>query len=219
MRTTSTRVFTVLLALMSAPTFGDPAKASKAGAIGDMVKIPAGSFMMGSDAQDARFSPAHKVDVAAFEMDKTLVTNAAYKACMDAGGCTKPRKQESHPELCNLEATGKDNHPANCIPHAEAEAYCKWAKKRLPTEEEWEYAARGSEGRMWPWGDTEPTDDQVCYKRGEMPGPPRRERLKLQGTCEVGTHPSSNTPLGLQDMAGNTEEWTSNPSTSDYSKN
>jgi formylglycine-generating enzyme required for sulfatase activity len=169
--------------------------------LGRMVRISAGSFMMGSKDGYADERPVHKVDVAAFEMDETEVTVAAYKACVDAGKCTAPNTDG----LCNWGKPDRDRHPVNCVDWEQSKAFCEWAGKRLPSEEEWEYAARGKEGRNNPWGNDE-LGGQLCWKRSE-------------GTCVVGSHPSGDTPTGLKDMAGNVWEWTSSGYSEDYNKN
>jgi formylglycine-generating enzyme required for sulfatase activity len=123
-------------------------------------------------------------------MDRTEVTVAAYKGCADAGKCATPGTDT----YCNWGKDGKSNHPINCVSWNDAMAYCLWAGKRLPTETEWEYAARGTEGREYPWGSAGPTI-QLCWHLSD-------------GTCAVGSYPSGNTPQGLVDMAGNVWEWT-----------
>ena len=89
----------------------------------------------------------------------------------------------------------RSSHPANCLGHREAGDYCAWAKKRLPTDDEWEYAARGDDGRTFPWGEASP-DRRICWKKGGETG----------GTCPVASFSPS--PPGLFDMAGNVWEWT-----------
>jgi formylglycine-generating enzyme required for sulfatase activity len=158
---------------------------------GPMIRIPAGQFVMGSSRPEER--PAHRVSVAAFEMDATEVTTGAYQVCVAAGRC-KPTVTW---KTCNLAQPGKERHPINCLDWSQAEAFCKWAGKRLPTEEEWEYAARGTDGRSFPWGNALP-DGRVCWKRA----------AGKQGTCPVATFPTGDSPFGLHDMAGNVWEWT-----------
>ena len=201
-------IFATLLAL-GVTSFGDPKSTPKSG---DMIKIAGGTFTMGKDDPDAVYAPAHKVTVKGFEMDKTPVTAAAYQACLDAKACKKGPVDERD-EHCTVGHKGWEKHPANCIVFAGAKDYCAWVGKRLPTEEEWEYAARGSEGRTYPWGNTDLTDKQACYKRGE--GWTKPEDV---GSCEVGAFPAGNTPQGLQDMAGNVEEWTTAESTNGYGR-
>jgi formylglycine-generating enzyme required for sulfatase activity len=171
-----------------------------------MVPVPAGTFEMGSPdgegASDER--PQHAVRVAAFEMDRHEVTVLAYDACVRAGRCTRAPGEDVS-RFCNEGHADRALHPINCVDWNQADAFCRWAGKRLPTEEEWEYAARGSAGREWPWG-AAPPSAQLCWNRWKM----------LQGTCAVASFPEGDSPLGLQDMAGNVWEWTSSGYSADY---
>jgi len=157
-----------------------------------MVFIPAGRFRFMMDD-----SPTEKpVSVAAFCIDRTEVTTAAYSACVRNGKCSSARSVE---DRCNAGVAGRENHPINCVNWDQATAYCKAQGKRLPTAKEWEYAARGNDGREYPWGDEEPTN-QLCWDRdGEG---------KPNSTCAVGSYPAGRSPFGLDDMAGNVWEWT-----------
>ena len=160
-----------------------------------MVFVPAGQFMMGdlmSDNPDAR--PVHGVRLTEFCLDESPVTIAAYQACVTAGVCTAPATTAS----CNWGVTGREQHPANCTNWNQARTYCQWRGGDLPTEARWEYAARGMDGRTYPWGNDEPSS-QLCWNGGGA----RRE-----STCAVGAFRSGHTPSGLSDMAGNVWEWT-----------
>lgn len=168
---------------------------------GDMVRIPRGTFMMGSDDGADDEKPVHRVIVASFEMDRTEVTVAAYQACVDTGTC----EVASAGYLCNAGKADRANHPINCVDWNQARTFCAWAGKRLPTEEEWEYTARGTDGRNFPWGSRPEPSDQLCWNRW----------TSKEGTCPVGSFPSGASPFGIQDMAGNVREWTS----SRYSEN
>jgi formylglycine-generating enzyme required for sulfatase activity len=163
-----------------------------------MVRIPAGTVAIGADADDAEPDerPVHEVNVGAFEIDPTEVTVAAYGACVAAGACAPP---ETFHERCNTHERGKDQHPQNCVTWAHAAAYCAWAGKRLPSEEEWEYAARGAHGGKYPWGDA-PPQSRACWNKP-----------KTDGTCVVGSHPEDRSPFGVMDMGGSVSEWTSTP--------
>ncbi len=171
-----------------------------------MCAIPAGTFQMGSTNGESDEEPVHAVTLAAFELDEFEVTVSQYAACVTAGGCTAAGGG-SVSSYCNAGVSGRDNHPINCVDWHQATAYCGWAGKRLPTEEEWEYAARGTDGREYPWGNAAP-GNQLCWKGGGT------NRL---GTCPVGSYPSGKSPFGVQDMSGNAWEWVSSLYASDYS--
>jgi formylglycine-generating enzyme required for sulfatase activity len=158
-----------------------------------MVFIPAGTFTMGDDESTAK---AGRVTVAAFCMDRTEVTVRAYAACVTSGKCVAA----SAVGLCNAGVPGRDNHPINCIDWSQARAYCEAQGLRLPSEEEWEYAARGTDGRLYPWGNEEP-GEQLCWDRyGDT---------RANSTCPVGSYSKGNSVFGLADVAGNVWEWTS----------
>ncbi len=143
--------------------------------------------------------PAHGSQ-ASFSMDKTEVTVTAYDACVSAGGCTKANMGDD----CNEGVSGRGNHPINCVDWDQATKYCASVGKRLPTEEEWQYAAQGDDGREYPWGNAAPSN-QLCWDgEGSTLGKGNR-----QSTCAVGSFPSGNSPFGLSDMSGNVWEWTS----------
>ncbi len=170
---------------------------------GGMVRLPAGTFWMGSPdgVGEKDEHPRHQETVAAFEMDVTEVSTDAYEACIAAKGCTPP---DDYGIYCNRRRH-QGNHPINCVIWNQAEAHCAWAGKRLPTEVEWEYAARGTDERVYPWGNDEPAN-QPCWNRLES----------RQGTCEVGSSPGDTSPFGVRDMAGNVYEWTSSLWSKDY---
>jgi sulfatase modifying factor 1 len=183
-----------------------PAAAPQAEVAG-MVSIPAGSFMMGSNEGEADEKPVHRVSVAGFAMDVTEVTTVAYTACVRAGRCSEAGTSEFH--SCNYGLSDKDNHPINCVDWDQATAYCASVGKRLPTEEEWEYAASGTDGRTYPWGNEEPGTRACWDGEGNDLG-----RGKRQSTCSVGSYASR--VFGLKDMAGNVWEWTSSGYSHDY---
>jgi len=202
----------VVLALVAGTGFGDD---RNAGSALEMIKIPGGDFTMGTKDMGRTIAyPAHKVTVATFELDKDLVTTAAYKACVDAKACEVPsmgkRSGEESIKFCNYEhADKKGKHPINCVDFADAKAFCTWAGKRLPTEEEYEYAARGAEGRTFPWGAEKATETtRACWLR--------KTEDHTKGTCGVGSFTDGNTPLGVEDLNGNLFEWTSSTWRGDY---
>jgi formylglycine-generating enzyme required for sulfatase activity len=145
------------------------------------------------------------VTVADFWMDETPVTVAQYKEAVKAGACTPPYGVDKN-QYSNWNVPGRENHPVNCIDWHQACAYAKWAGKRLPSEEEWEWAARGrDEARVYPWGNEEPSD-QLCWD-GEGNDLDEGNR---KSTSPVGSYPNGDSRDGLKDMAGNVWEWTIN---------
>jgi len=159
----------------------------------EMVYIPAGTFTMGDTHGDGlpNEKPSHQVSVQAFWIDRAEVTFAQIARIVRAAG--------ARPKLERLrELRGRDQHPAIHVTWHDASAYCRMVGKRLPTEAEWEYAARGTDGRRYPWGETWDPD------RARVEGSGRG-----QGAAPVGSHPSGASPFGVLDMAGNVWEWTS----------
>jgi formylglycine-generating enzyme required for sulfatase activity len=194
---------------------GEPAAPPKPAAVASplppialaMVAIPAGTFAMGSIDGDDDERPVHDARVAAFTLGRTEVTVAEYRACLAAGACT-PTALEPY---CNAARDDRADHPINCVTWEQAAAFCAWAGARLPTEVEWEYAARGPDGRRYPWG-SDPPAAQLCWD-----GPKSDLGLgKRRGTCVAGAHPMGTSPFGALDMAGNVWEWTSTFYSDDY---
>jgi formylglycine-generating enzyme required for sulfatase activity len=152
-------------------------------------------------------------------MQRLEVTVADYEACINAGTCT-PTGTEP---LCNMQqATVRANHPVNCVDWHQAMAYCSYLGARLPSEMEWEYAARGTDGRKYPWGNTAPTprrlngcgDECVAYAlrvHGETKVALFSGSDGYEETAPVGSYPAGASPFGVLDMAGNVYEWTSSP--------
>jgi formylglycine-generating enzyme required for sulfatase activity len=172
-----------------------------------MVYIPEGGFEMGSIDGYADEQPVHTVSLDAYWMDQTEVTNAMYKQCMEDGVCEIPAYWDNYNDASYL------NHPIFYVDWYRAEAYCQWAGRRLPTEAEWEIAARGGlEGKDYPWGD----EDPVC-EAGATNGAQYLE-------CEpdpalifpVPVMSFSPNGFGLFDMAGNVLEWVMDWYQSDY---
>ena len=157
------------------------------------VFVPAGSFIMGSAADDPRADedekPSHEVFLDSFWMDRTEVTNGKYLRCISAGACTPPARSifYNKPEYAE--------HPAIGISWLQARDYCQWAERRLPTEAEWEKAARGTDERIYPWGNSPPNADLANFNH------------QVTETVPVGTNAKGASPYGLLDMAGNSWEW------------
>jgi formylglycine-generating enzyme required for sulfatase activity/serine/threonine protein kinase len=173
-----------------------------------MVPIPSGEFNMGSSEADpdadAVEKPQHRVYVSAFWMDQTEVTNAMYGRCVEDGDCKPPSEPGSKTRPLYFGDAHYDDYPVIYVSWEDANAYCHWAGRRLPTEAEWEKAARGTDGRIYPWGDALPTSSLANY--GSQVG----------DTSPVGSYPSGSSPYGVFDMAGNVAEWVADWYGSDY---
>jgi eukaryotic-like serine/threonine-protein kinase len=165
-----------------------------------MVYVPAGEFGMGSKDPnpdvDKESKPFHNVTLDAFWIDQTEVTNAMYRLCVDAGKCEVPRFGGYSGSQFYGESK-YDQYPINYVDWNMANAYCTWAGRRLPTEAEWEKAARGTGERIYPWGNEAPGCAIVNYYGC------------LGHTSTVGSYPAGASPYGLLDMAGNVAEWLS----------
>jgi len=158
----------------------------------EMVKIPAGEFIMGEDYFKKAVGPKHKVFLEAYEIDRFDVTNQKYREFVGATGRTPPKHWINKRVLLN-----KKDHPVTFVSWFDAEAYCEWKGKRLPTEMEWEKAARGTDGRVFPWGNDFVRENANVYMLG------------IGDTTPVGQFEKGKSPYGVYDMAGNVFQWTS----------
>jgi len=159
------------------------------------VYVPEGEFTMGSNYGDSDESPVHKVTLDAFWIDKTEVTNQMYQECVDAGLCGEPQDTSSVTHNNYFFNPTYANYPVIYTTWYDAVDYCEWVGGRLPTEAEWEKAARGDDARDYPWGDLSPTRNLANF--GD----------NLGDTSEVGSYPEGVSPYGALDMAGNVYEW------------
>ena len=167
-----------------------------------MVAVPAGAFQMGSSPGSSNEEPVHEVYVSGFFIDKYEVTVEEYTRCVDAGGCNTPKMtHDDDRRSYNYGASGRDKHPINGVDWHQAKAYCAWSGKRLPTEAEWEKAARGTDGRKYPWGNEGPSCALAVTDDGGAGCGEGR-------TWEVGSKSGGVSPFGAYDMAGNVWEWT-----------
>jgi formylglycine-generating enzyme required for sulfatase activity len=163
----------------------------------EMILVPEGDFLMGSEKGETDEQPAHTVYLEAFYIDKFEVTNKLYKACVDDGQCDPPKQTYFFAESPNKIYYGNpqyDNYPVTYVDWNMAKAYCEWRGARLPTEAEWEKAARGTDGNTYPWGkglDCQKANYQGCVNR----------------SSEVGSYPDGVSPYGVYDMTGNAWEW------------
>ncbi len=202
----------------------------------DMVYVPAGEFEMGLSDEaleallqvlalaDPAFSrarwldhlgeeqPAHRVALEAFWIDRTEVTNGQFRRCVEAGACQPPERcdrGEGEPTYADI---GKADHPVVCVDWAGAKSYCAWTGGRLPTEAEWEYAARGPQGGRFPWGDTWGLDHDRPHLNlcdAQCPAADRDADYDdgYARTAPAGSFPEGASWCGALDMAGNVAEW------------
>lgn len=188
----------------------------------DMVSIPAGTYTMGNDEGLADQVPAHTVTLGAFEIDRYEVTNAQFERFIRAEDCPGPAI-DGNPDPCVYDGAVQsntraeywgnsdfDDYPVVNVRWDQAEAYCRWLGKRLPTEAEWEAAARGSEGLLYPWGEGEP-DCSLANFEGCVP-----DTIAVNGEYQAFEGGISEdymdvekgaSPFGAVQMAGNVTEW------------
>jgi formylglycine-generating enzyme required for sulfatase activity len=160
----------------------------------EMVYVPAGDFNMGNFSGIADEQPLHSVFLDAYWIDKTEVTNVMYSQCVQSGACLKPYNQ-SNTHFNYYPDPQYANYPVIDLKWSSAEAYCAWAGRRLPTEAEWEKAARGTDGRTYPWGDILPNSSLLNFNN------------PVGDTVRVGSYLNGASPYGALDMAGNVTEW------------
>jgi serine/threonine-protein kinase len=170
-----------------------------------MVRVPAGVFIMGSNDGQRDEQPVHTVYLDEYWIDKTEVTNGQYAACVDAGVCDPPSDSSSnirdkyygHPDF--------DNYPVIYVSWIDAHTFCTWREARLPTEAEWEKAARGDGGQTYPWGEESIGCNQANF-----------EPNCVDDTSAVGSYPAGASPYGALDMTGNVLEWVADWYGDDY---
>jgi formylglycine-generating enzyme required for sulfatase activity len=179
------------------------------------IPIPGGTFWMGSEDADADTDeqPLHEVTVPAFEITRTEVTVLQYNECVEDGICTMT------PECSIYHNTGESDepasHPINCANYIRAFAFCEYAGGRLPSEAEWEFAARGGGLDVtYPWGEAPVSCDLAIWREGVWFG--CYESSSFDVTWPVCSRPDGNTPHGLCDMAGNVQEWVEDNYHEDY---
>ena len=163
-----------------------------------LVYVPEGEFTMGSDSSDpSGEKPEYQVDLDAFWIDQTEVTNKQYAACVSGAGCTPPSNTSSYTRSSYYGNTEFDEFPVIYVDWNQANAYCSWAGRELPTEAQWEKAARGTDANIYPWGNDTPNKDLLNYNR------------EVGDTTKVGSYETGKSFYGAYDMAGNVWEWVS----------
>lgn len=180
-----------------------------------MVYVPGGKSYTGCTPGFEEYcqsdeKPRVQVELSSFFIDTHEVTVARYKACVDAGGCQAPAMvydaDHDVAVACNWGRPESDQHPINCVTWDEADTFCRWDAKQLPSESQWERAAAGATGSLYPWGDTPPANCQQTH----MHDPVKGHGCGTNTTATVGSYPAGVSALGVHDMAGNVWEWVSN---------
>ena len=160
-----------------------------------LLYVPAGEFIMGSEDSGDDEKPVHTVYINAFWIDQTEVTNALYAMCVKAGVCDEPSSKTSRTRNNYYGKSEFDDYPVIYVSWNDASTYCSWADRRLPTEAEWEKAARGENAFTYPWGNTQLSNNLLNYS------------VVVGDTTEVGSYPDGASPYGALDMVGNVAEW------------
>jgi formylglycine-generating enzyme required for sulfatase activity len=185
------------------------------------VFVPAGAFLMGSTDLEAKIMiedgraypeiPQHTVTLDSFWIDKFEVTNGMYELCVKAGECEPPFTDSSDRYYWYYGNPEYSNYPVIWVSWYQAKAYCEWVGRRLPTEAEWEKAARGTEGQKYPWGNDPISGERVnmCDINCQRPHANSIYDDGYADTAPVGSYPAGASPYGAMDMAGNVSEWTS----------
>ncbi len=216
---------------VTAPKTARPAPSAIPTCAEDMAEVKTAMFFMGSDETTAlEFEkPAHQVKLSAYCIDLHEVTVAEYKVCSDKGECKRASKvnvwmdidtkqRAAFDPLCNMnDPVGRADHPVNCVTFRMAQHFCENQGKRLPTEAEWELAARGTDGRIYPWGDEPPTAAHLNACGTECAAWAKKHKQKMSAmydeddgyphTAPVGSFPMGKTTYGLVDVVGNVWEW------------
>ncbi len=186
----------------------------------EMVFIPQGEFQMGCETEhNGGFScpsdelPLHTVFLADFFIDRYEITNAKYAECVKNGKCEPPNNFSSESQTSYYDNPSFADYPVIYVTWSDADVYCQWAGKRLPTEAEWEKAARGTSIKAYPWGDSEPSCTLANVFNSSSGS------ACLGDTQMAGSYPDGKSKFGVQDMAGNVFEWVNEWYSDTYYKN
>jgi formylglycine-generating enzyme required for sulfatase activity len=184
-----------------------------------MAFIPGGTFTIGSVRKEPesfretghdlaeRIEPSHTVKLKPYCLDYVQATQSRYAKCVEEGVCSPPKQQKTSEYLeksCNWQDPAFRESAVSCVSAVQAARYCAWMGRRLPTESEWEHAARGNDNRLHPWGDHPTADDMVDPEHA-----PICRRGKMTDYCAVGSFPKGKSPFGILDLVGSASDWTS----------
>jgi len=171
-----------------------------------LVYIPEGSFLMGTSTDDLQFeedeTPQREIYLDAFWIDQLEITNRMFTECVDNGSCEHPSESGSQARTSYYDNLSFAEYPVVNVNWEQAQTYCSWVGRRLPTEAEWEKAARGTQGQIYPWGNQEPTCELLNIWESET-----GSANCARDTTLVGKYPNGASPYGVLDMAGNVWEW------------
>lgn len=174
----------------------------------DTVKVAAGWFVMGDDQGQPDARPAHRVYLDAFSIDRFEVSNAEYSACVAGGACPAPDRTSSETRQAYYGTATYASYPVIGVTYADSVAFCAWRNARLPTEAQWEKAARGTDQRTYPWGRTfDPSRLNYCDHNCGLPWADTAHDDGYADTSPVDSFPSGASPYGALNMAGNVWEW------------
>jgi formylglycine-generating enzyme required for sulfatase activity len=185
-----------------------------------LLYVPAGEFTMGSDSGEDDEKPVHTVFLDAFWIDRTEITNAMYAKCVDADVCVPPASTESYTRDRYYGNSDFDDYPVTNVAWIMAKSYCEWANRRLPTEAEWEKAARGENALVYPWGTNfDGTRVNFCDNNCSFNWADKSSNDGYADTAPVGSYSNGASPYGILDMAGNVWEWVNDWYDSSYYEN
>ncbi|MBV6393818.1 MAG: Serine/threonine-protein kinase pkn1 [Anaerolineales bacterium] len=188
----------ILLTACSTSEIKQSTKIGSDGAV--LVFVQAGKFTMGNEfgENDDRELPVHTINLPSFWIDQTEVTNGMYEKCVADGACEEPQKISSPTHASYYGNPEFKNYPVIYVNWEMAKTYCEYAGRRLPTEAEWEKSARGTDARVYPWGNEDPNKNLANYHLSN-----------IEDATAVGTYPNGASVYGAYDMAGNVYEWVS----------
>ena len=174
----------------------------------EMALIPAGVFVIGSDANERDEIPVHEVYLPNYYIDIYEVSNLSYLACVRAGSCRSPDETSSNSRQSYFGDPDYANYPVIYVNWSAAQSYCQWRGTKLPTEAEWEKAARGTDRRIYPWGDSlKSIEANFCDKNCTQSWALKSINDGFNDTAPAGSYPNGVSPFGVYDMAGNVWEW------------